>query len=360
MEILHFTKSRWGGELVGIVVLAVGLSLGAALATYHPDDSSAFYTSTNSAIANAIGYYGATVAWIFVGFFGFASLLFPLAMLVIGWNRFWGKELEFIQTKLIGFLILAVSLPPLFDLAIGKLWLRGALIASGGYLGQEIDRATVGNLNRSGAAIVLSTAALVGLLLTTRISLAAVCLAIQQKVMLALRALTLQWARFTERRRKERMKEAIVRGERAGAVGCFATATGGAIRGGASRRVRPGGARSARRRAFSDPKSDEGGSPPGGSGAGPAGDAGSVCALPLARAFPRFRGHRAGSPHAARSFRVRGPALHVAASEATVASPHDAPSAAGQPRTANGRRSAAAGRAALGRHEAGSDQRRCP
>src|SRR2546425_451567 len=116
MEILHFAKSRWGGELVGIVVLAVG-----------------------------------------------------------------------------------------------KLWLRGALIASGGYLGQEIDRTTVGNLNRSGAAIVLSTAALVGLLLTTRISLAAVCLAIQQKVVLALRALTLQWARFTERRRKERMKEAIVR-----------------------------------------------------------------------------------------------------------------------------------------------------
>ena len=137
MEILHFTKSRWGGELVGIVVLAVGLSLGAALATYHPDDSSAFYTSTNSAIANAIGYYGATVAWIFVGFFGFASLLFPLAMLVIGWNRFWGKELEFIQTKLIGFLILVVSLPPLFDLAIGKLWLRGALIPSGGYLGRR-------------------------------------------------------------------------------------------------------------------------------------------------------------------------------------------------------------------------------
>ena len=153
MEILHFAKSRWGGELVGIVVLAVGLSLGAALVTYHPDDSSAFYTSTNSAIANAIGYYGATVAWIFVGFFGFASLLFPLAMLVIGWNRFWGKELEFIQTKLIGFLILAVALPPLFDLAVGKLWLRGALIASGGYLGQEIDRTTVGNLNRSGAAI---------------------------------------------------------------------------------------------------------------------------------------------------------------------------------------------------------------
>src|SRR5438093_11903357 len=126
MEILHFAKSRRGGELIGIVILAAGLSLGAALITYHPDDSSAFYTSTNSAIANAIGYYGATVAWIFVGFFGFASLLFPLAMLVIGWHRFWGKELEFIQTKRIGFVILAVSLPPLFDLASGEFGLLWA------------------------------------------------------------------------------------------------------------------------------------------------------------------------------------------------------------------------------------------
>src|SRR5438270_552372 len=211
MEILHFAKSRWGGELVGIVVLAIGLSLGAALVTYHPDDSSAFYTSTNSAISNAIGYYGATIAWIFVGFFGFASLLFPAAMLVIGWNRFWARELEFVQTKLIGFLILAVSLPPLLDLAIGKRWLRGALIASGGYLGSEIDRAATGNLNRTGASILMVTAALVGLLLTTRISLAAVCMALQQRFVIALLGLTVQWARFTERRRKERMKEAIVR-----------------------------------------------------------------------------------------------------------------------------------------------------
>src|SRR2546425_9566270 len=135
MEILHFAKSRWGGELIGIVVLAVGLSLGAALVTYHPDDSSAFYTSTNSAIANAIGYYGATVAWIFVGFFGFASFLFPLAMLVLGWNRFWGKELEVIQTKLIGFLSRAVALPPLVDLAVGKLWLPWVIIAAAGYHG---------------------------------------------------------------------------------------------------------------------------------------------------------------------------------------------------------------------------------
>ncbi|HEY8182909.1 MAG TPA: DNA translocase FtsK [Thermoanaerobaculia bacterium] len=211
MEILHFAKSRRGGELIGIVILAAGLSLGAALVTYHPDDSSAFYTSTNNAISNAIGYYGATVAWIFVGFFGFASLLFPLGMLVIGWQRFWGKDVEYVQTKAFGWVTLLIAVPPLLDLIFGKVWLRGALIAAGGYLGQEIDTAASANLNRGGAAILFGTMLLVGFLLSTRISLAAIFVAIKEGLVALGRGTSLQWARLTERRRKEKMKEAIVR-----------------------------------------------------------------------------------------------------------------------------------------------------
>jgi S-DNA-T family DNA segregation ATPase FtsK/SpoIIIE len=211
MEVLQFAKSRRGGELIGIVVVAIGISLAAALVSYHPTDSSAFFTSTNSAIDNWIGYYGATVAWLFVGFFGFASLLFPAVLLVSGWNRFWGKEIEFLHTKLIGLFVLVVALPPLFDLTLGKVWLRGALIPSGGYLGQEIDRAAAANLNGAGAAIVLVTALLVGLLLATRISLAAVFVALHQRTVAIGRAISLQWSRFTERRRKEKMKTALVR-----------------------------------------------------------------------------------------------------------------------------------------------------
>ncbi|MEA2329284.1 MAG: segregation ATPase FtsK/SpoIIIE, family, partial [Thermoanaerobaculia bacterium] len=127
MELLQFARSRRGGELIGIVILAAGISLSLALLTYHPDDSSAFYTSTNSVVANWIGYYGATVAWLFVGFFGFASLLFPGALLMVGWNRLWAKELEYLQTKAIGFVILVIAAPPLCDLTFGKVWLRGAL-----------------------------------------------------------------------------------------------------------------------------------------------------------------------------------------------------------------------------------------
>ncbi len=211
MELLHFVKSRRGGELIGIVILAAGVTLAASLVTYHPNDSSAFFTSTNTTIANAIGYYGATIAWIFVSFFGFASLLFPVALLLVGWNQFWGKEIEYAHTKLIGFLILAVSFPPLIDLLFGKIWLRDALIVSGGYIGQEISRAAAANLNRTGAAIAIVTAILVGLLLATRISLGAVFLAIHEALLGFGRGLSMHWARFFERRRKEKMKDTVLR-----------------------------------------------------------------------------------------------------------------------------------------------------
>src|SRR5438034_1871169 len=211
MELLQFARSRRGGELLGIIILALGICLSLALLTYRPDDSSAFYTSTNIAVANWIGYYGATIAWLFVSFLGFAGVLFPAALLILGWNRFWGKELEFLQTKLIGFAMLVLTAPPLLDLTLGKVWLRGALLPSGGYLGTEIHRAAASNLNGAGAAIVLVTIALIGVLLATRISLAAVFLALHQQLVALGRAITLQWARFTERRRKEKMKEAIVR-----------------------------------------------------------------------------------------------------------------------------------------------------
>jgi S-DNA-T family DNA segregation ATPase FtsK/SpoIIIE len=211
MELLQFARSRRGGELIGIVILAAGTCLALALLTYRPDDSSAFYTSTNSVVANWIGYYGATIAWVFIGFLGFASLLFPGALLVAGWNRFCAKEIEYLQTKAIGFIILVIAAPPLCDLAFGKVWIRGALIPSGGYLGHELNRVASANLNGIGAAIVLVTTMLIGLLLATRISLAAIFGALRNKLIALGRAMSLQWARFTERRRKEKMKTAVVR-----------------------------------------------------------------------------------------------------------------------------------------------------
>src|SRR5260221_12523360 len=151
MGLLEFTRSRRGSELIGIAILAAGLSLGAALVTYHSDDASAFHTSTNTVVANAIGYYGATIAWVFVSFFGFASLLFPLSLLVAGWNRLWGREIEFLQTKLIGFTILTIASPPLLDPALGKGCVLGGLLPAAGCPRSEINALPSPHPNPRGA-----------------------------------------------------------------------------------------------------------------------------------------------------------------------------------------------------------------
>ncbi|MEO8215615.1 MAG: DNA translocase FtsK [Acidobacteriota bacterium] len=211
VDLLQFARSRRGGELIGIVLMASGLAVGTALVTYHPADSSAFYTSSSEVVSNAIGYYGATLAWILVGFFGLSSLIFPTSLLVVGWNRFWNREMEFFHTKLLGFLVIVVSVPPILDLSLGKIWFRGSLILSGGYLGEEIRRTISTNFNVAGAAIVLGTAFLVGLLLATRMSLGALFLYLRDVFLRISREISIRWARFNERRRKEKMKTDVVR-----------------------------------------------------------------------------------------------------------------------------------------------------
>jgi S-DNA-T family DNA segregation ATPase FtsK/SpoIIIE len=211
MELLQMMKSRRGGEILGILILAAGVTIAASLITYHPDDPSAFYTSTSNEISNAIGYYGATLASVLIGFIGIASLIIPGVLLLIGWNRFWGKELEYMHTKFIGFVVLLLSVPPLLDLLFGDVWFRGALIRTGGYLGREIDAAVTSNLNSGGAAIALITLLLIGLLLATRISLAAIFLAAKEGLLALGRMISLRWARFSERRRKEKMKTEVIR-----------------------------------------------------------------------------------------------------------------------------------------------------
>jgi S-DNA-T family DNA segregation ATPase FtsK/SpoIIIE len=211
MELLSFLKSRRGGELAGIMILAAGVTTAAALLTYHPADSSAFLTSTKPEISNAIGYYGSTLAWVLIGFFGFASLLLPLGFMVWGWKLFWGHSLEYFHTKLVGFLILLVTLPPLFHLGLTDIWLRGALVPAGGYLGQEIAKGIAAKLNVFGSTLLLMTGAVMGLLLSTRMSLAAVFLWLKEWLAVFARGVGLRWARFTERQRKEKMKTSVVR-----------------------------------------------------------------------------------------------------------------------------------------------------
>ena len=70
-------------RLSGLAVIAAGIALAAALATYRSTDPS-FNTATGEAAQNALGGAGAICADLLWQYFGLGAILFPLAVTAWG------------------------------------------------------------------------------------------------------------------------------------------------------------------------------------------------------------------------------------------------------------------------------------
>src|SRR6476620_3657809 len=92
-------------EFLGILIVASGLLLLAALVSYHPSDPSLFSSVADPAVRprNWAGRFGATFADGALQFFGVASLVVPLALLALGVKRFRSQHVGAWGTKGIGF-----------------------------------------------------------------------------------------------------------------------------------------------------------------------------------------------------------------------------------------------------------------
>ncbi|MGZ5427181.1 MAG: DNA translocase FtsK 4TM domain-containing protein, partial [Thermoanaerobaculia bacterium] len=77
-------------EFLGILLVAVGFLLLAALVSYHPNDPSLFSAVNDQGLRprNWAGRFGATFADGSLQFFGLAALVAPVALLTLGWRRF--------------------------------------------------------------------------------------------------------------------------------------------------------------------------------------------------------------------------------------------------------------------------------
>ena len=160
-------------EFFGILVVAFGLLLLAALVSYHPSDPSLF-SSVNDAAArprNWAGRFGSSWADGALQFFGFAALVFPVTLLFLGARRFRSEKVGAWGTKGIGLLLLLVTLSPLAHLALGKPRFFGNGLDAGGFVGDVLGSALVSALNGPGATILLVAGLMIGLLLSTSLSL---------------------------------------------------------------------------------------------------------------------------------------------------------------------------------------------
>ena len=202
-------------ELVGFLLLILGLLILCSLISYFPRDPS-LDASGNSAgvIHNWIGLVGAYGADVLAQLLGWVAYLIPLALFFFGIRLIRTKPLEAPRTKVVGVVLLIASLGALLQLFPYTPRIHGVIHGSGlaGYL---VALGLVHILNPLGAAIIAGALFLSSLFLVTRFSFSA-GLAMLQKRFTFLDALATRWQAWREKRRTERMRRQIERTKAAG------------------------------------------------------------------------------------------------------------------------------------------------
>ena len=160
-------------EFLGILILAAGVLLLAALVSYHPQDPSLFSSVHDPSVhpRNWAGRFGASFSDGALQFFGLAAFVFPLVLVGGAVRRLRSRPTGAWGTRSAGLLLVLLTAAPLAHIAFGRPRLLGGGLGAGGYVGDVLGSFLVGGLNAPGATILLGSLLLIGLLLTTSLSL---------------------------------------------------------------------------------------------------------------------------------------------------------------------------------------------
>jgi S-DNA-T family DNA segregation ATPase FtsK/SpoIIIE len=187
-------------ELIGLLTGVGGLLILLSLASYLPEDP-----SLNTAVAtgtlphNWIGPAGALVADGLFQVFGWVAYLLPLALLVVGARWLWAKPFDAPRTKMLGAVMLLVSLGALLELFPYTPAIHGVL-RGGGLLGYLAAAGLIHTFNRLGASIVAATLFLTSLFLVTRFSFGWAAEFLQTRWSRVLTPLQARWSAWQEAR----------------------------------------------------------------------------------------------------------------------------------------------------------------
>lgn len=170
-------KKSHASEALAVVLVAVAVLLLLSLVTFDPKDPSWNSTGPSQQPKNIIGLFGAYVGDFFLQLFGFASLAIPvlLVLIAIATRAFFSERTEIPLRKALGagLLLLALSgflaLFPKFGFSILE-----HSRSNGGGVGYVIEGTLASALNIIGAAIVLTAASLLTLMLTMEVSFATI------------------------------------------------------------------------------------------------------------------------------------------------------------------------------------------
>jgi S-DNA-T family DNA segregation ATPase FtsK/SpoIIIE len=159
-------------EVLAVILIAFSVLLILSLVTYDPKDPSWNSVGPQQRLSNLIGIFGAYLADFLFSMFGLASLAIPVLMIVIAVRIFFAEEIGIPVKKAIGATLLLTATAgtfALFPKIAGHMLLHSA--SNGGMVGYLVEGALASWLNTIGAAIVLTVAFVLTLMLTMEVSL---------------------------------------------------------------------------------------------------------------------------------------------------------------------------------------------
>ncbi|RPJ09485.1 MAG: hypothetical protein EHM36_04280, partial [Deltaproteobacteria bacterium] len=165
-------KERLRYEIVGILLVALGVFVFLSLISSSPLDPSFFsYTSSRAkGVQNWMGVVGAYLSSLFFQGFGFPSFLIPFVIGIFAFSFIFRWEWRYLSLKLGGWLVILLAASSLLGLWLRPFPVYQQDLLPGGFIGEFISRAFVRYFNRPGASILLLLLLVIAFVLGTGIS----------------------------------------------------------------------------------------------------------------------------------------------------------------------------------------------
>ena len=165
-------KEKLKHEIIGILLIAVGVFLFLSLISYHPMDPSFFsYTSPRmKEIHNWMGIVGSYLSGLLFQGFGFPSFLVSLVLVIFAFSFIFRREWKYLSLRLAGWAVILITTSSFFALWLNPIRIYHQDLLMGGFIGEIFSRNLVRYFNRPGATILLLVILILSFVLGTGIS----------------------------------------------------------------------------------------------------------------------------------------------------------------------------------------------
>ncbi len=204
------SQRRFREEAIGFVCLAAAVFLAVALASYTAADPNPFDFAASAPIQNWAGPVGATLAAVAFQLVGLAAWLCSFVLALVGWNRIRRRKIESPFTKTLGIVTLTASVCGLSTMGLGTIGSGGGALAAGGIVGSLSAMASLSAFGPVGAPLVAVTAALLAIIVATRLSIEGMVVAAWRGLMSTLRRMRTSFAHRREQRRKAKARRSVI------------------------------------------------------------------------------------------------------------------------------------------------------